>query len=152
MIAFAAVFPLVLAVAAPGAVASDKPPVLDPGASPHFAVTAEFHPGKAADAGEVAVTFAPRDPDVRINSAPAPRLRLDEAQRVLAERPAPKRTPAPDEKYLDTTFPVVFPVAVLGSARAARTVKGSVTYYYCSHREHWCRKGTADLEIRLQPR
>ena len=60
----------------------------------------------------------------------------------------PKRAGRPDEKYLDLTFPVVFPVSVLVSVpAAAQTVKGSLTYYYCSHREGWCRKGTADLEI-----
>jgi hypothetical protein len=120
------------------------------GTSPHFAVSAEFRPGKAG-AGDVAVTFTPRDPDVRINVTPPPRLKLDESQKRLAEKPVPRRAPG-EEKYLDTTFPVVFPVAVLGTMHGEETVKGSVTYYYCSHREGWCRKGTADLEIPVKSR
>ena len=54
------------------------------------------------------------------------------------------------EKYLDLTFPVVFPVAVVAATRAEQTVKGAVTYFYCSHREGWCRKGTADLDIAVK--
>jgi hypothetical protein len=116
------------------------------GASPHFAVSAEFRPGKGASTGEIAVTFTPRDPDVNINATPPPQLKLDANQRVLAEKPVAKRAPG-EEKYLDTTFPFVFPVAVLGAVHGEQIVKGSVTYYYCSHRAGWCRKGVADLEI-----
>lgn len=116
------------------------------GTSPHFAVSAEFRPGKGANTGEVAVTFAPRDPDVNINATPPPQLKLDASQKVLAERPAPRRA-ASEEKYLDTTFPFLFPVAVLGTLHGEQSVKGSVTYYYCSHRAGWCRKGVADLEF-----
>ena len=136
-------FALALALAGAGSAPSST----EAGSSPHFAVTAQFRPGKTAGAGEVAVAFAPKDPDVKINVTPPPRLKLDEGQKLLAEKVAPKRAGAPDEKYLDLTFPVVFPVSVLGSVPAAQTVKGLLTYYYCSHREGWCRKGTADLEI-----
>jgi len=136
-------FALALALAGAGSAPSST----EAGSSPHFAITAQFRPGRTAGAGEVAVTFAPKDPDVKINVTPPPRLKLDEGQKLLAEKVAPKRAGAPDEKYLDLTFPVVFPVSVLGSVPAAQTVKGLLTYYYCSHREGWCRKGTADLEI-----
>jgi hypothetical protein len=146
-------YTLALAVSVMPWVALDSP-TAGGGSSPHFAVSAQFRPGKAAGTGEVAVTFTPSDPDVKINTAPAPRLKLDAAQKVLAEKAAPARAGAPDpaEKYLDTTFPVVFPVAVLGSATDAQTVKGAVTYYYCSQRKGWCRKGTADVEIPVKAR
>jgi hypothetical protein len=121
------------------------------GGSPHFAVSAEYRPGKAAGTGEVAVTFRPSDADVRINTAPAPKLKLDAAQKLLADKPAAARAGAPAEKYLDLTFPVVFPVSVVTPAGAG-TVKGAVTYYYCSHREGWCRKGTADVEFPVKGR
>jgi hypothetical protein len=140
-------FALALALAGAGSTGAETPSSTPAGTSPHFAISAQFRPGKTAGAGEVAVTFAPKDPDVKINVTPPPRLKLDEGQKVLAEKAAPKRAGAPDEKYLDLTFPVVFPVSVLGSVAAEQTVKGSLTYYYCSHREGWCRKGTADLEI-----
>jgi hypothetical protein len=140
---------LALAVAGPHGV-FDTPSAAGGGASPHFAVSAQFLPGKAAGTGEVAVTFTPSNPDVKINRTPAPKLKLDATQKVLVEKTAPARAGAPDEKYLDLTFPVVFPVAVVGST--PQTVKGAVTYYYCSHREGWCRKGTADVEIPVKAR
>jgi hypothetical protein len=128
---------LVLSAPAGGASTGEDP-------SPHFGVTAQFHATKDG-AGEVAVTFAPRNDDVRINTTPAPKLRLDTDQKVLSLKPEPKAAPT-DEKYLDVMFPVVFPVSVLATP-AGQTVKGSVTYYYCSHKQGWCRKGTALLDI-----
>ena len=118
------------------------------GGSPHFDVSAEFRPARAAGSGEVAVTFKAKDPDVLINTRPAPRLKLDDAQKVLAEKP-PRAAGPPAEKYLDLTFPVVFPVSVVGSPHG-ETVKGEVTYFYCSHREGWCKKGTADLDFTVK--
>src|SRR5262245_30599328 len=116
----------------------------------HFDVSALFRPGKATGSGEVAVTFAPKDPDVHINTTPAPRLKLDEAQKVLGDKPG-ARPSVGSEKYVDTTFPVVFPVSVLAPLHGEQTVKGSLTYYYCSKREGWCRKGSALLEIPVKP-
>ncbi len=40
-------------------------------------------PAKAGGPASVAVTFTPRDPDVRVNEEPAPRLKLDPEQGVL---------------------------------------------------------------------
>jgi hypothetical protein len=145
-------FALALVFAGAGYAGPEAPSSLGAGASPHFAISAQYRPGKAAGTGEVAVTFAPKDPDVKINTTPAPRLKLDEGQKLLAEKTAPRKAGAPDEKYLDLTFPVVFPVAVASPVKGGETVKGALTYYYCSHREGWCRKGTADVEIPLKSR
>lgn len=142
---------LVLSLAAP---AGDEPAssTAGGGGSPHFGVSAQFRPGKAAGTGEVAVTFTGKDPDIRVNTTPPPRLKLDAAQKVLAEKPVPRSAePAPDEKYLDLTFPVVFPVGVL-EPPSGQVVKGSLVYYYCSHRDGWCRKGTASLDIPVKAR
>ena len=145
-------FALVLAFAGAGYSGPETPSSMEARTSPHFAVSAQFRPGKAAGTGEVAVTFAPKDPDVKINTTPPPRLKLDEGQKVLAEKTAPRKADAPDEKYLDLTFPVVFPVAVTSPLQGEQTVKGALTYYYCSHREGWCRKGTTDVEIPVKAR
>ena len=32
-----------------------------------------------------------------------------------------------------------------GTARGSHDVTGTVTYFYCSKREGWCRKGTTDV-------
>ena len=145
---------LVVALSVAGAeyTSVGAPSSSDSGSSPHFAISAEYRPGKTAGTGEVAVTFSPKDPDVKINTTPPPRLKLDEGQKVLAEKAAPKKAGAPEEKYLDLTFPVVFPVSVTAPVSSEQSVKGALTYYYCSHREGWCRKGTADVEIPVKAR
>ena len=122
---------------------------------PHFDVTARFLPGKAAGTGDVAVTFVAHDPDVHVNENPAPRLKLDVQQKVLAAKPlksAPAPPPAPGEaKYLDLAFPVLFPVTLTPPA-APTTVKATVTYFYCSKRDGWCRKGNQEIEVPVNGR
>lgn len=120
----------------------------------HFDVAASFvPPEKAGGAGAIAVRFASRDPDVHINEEPAPRLKLDLEQVVLVDKqpPAPKTVPVYDPetaRYLDLGKPVRFPVAFAPNApRGPQTVGASVVYFYCSQREGWCRRGTADLEV-----
>jgi hypothetical protein len=120
----------------------------------HFDVTAAFvPPAKPGTTPVIAVTFEPRDPDVHINEEPAPRLRLDLEQTALIDKqPAPpKSAPTfdPDTaRYLDLKKPVRFPVAFAASApKGPQSVKVNVVYFYCSQREAWCRRGTADLEV-----
>jgi hypothetical protein len=125
-------------------------------APPHFDLTAEYMAG-AKRQGTIAVIFKANDPDVVVNETPGPRLALDPAQTVLLDKqpPAPKGAMAPPEpqdgKYLDLSLPVVFPVAIApGAAAGDRDVKAKLTYFYCSKREGWCRKGTAELEFAVK--
>jgi hypothetical protein len=120
----------------------------------HFTVTAAFAPpAKPGANAAIEVTFSGRDPEIHINEEPAPRLKLDPAQAVLLDKqPAPTASAPvfdPDKaRYLDLSFPVVFPVAFAsGAPRGTQTVKGAVTYFYCSKREGWCRKGTTEVEV-----
>ena len=120
----------------------------------HFDVGASFvSPARPGADGAVAVTFAALDPDVRVNEEPAPRLKLDPVQAVLVDKqkPGPARAEAFDPEkahYLDLAAPVLFPVALSPAApKGPQAVKGSVTYFYCSKREGWCRKGTADVSV-----
>jgi len=119
----------------------------------HFTLTAAYEPG-AKRQGLVAVQFKGTDPDVAVNEKPGPRLALDPAQTLLVDKQAPqgKVPPAPpdpkDGKYLDLSLPVVFPVALANEATTGEhAVKAKVTYFYCSKRDGWCRKGTTELEI-----
>ena len=124
-------------------------------ASPkHFDVAASFvPPAKPGAGGAIAVSFLARDPDVHINEEPAPRLKLDPEQSALLDKqpPPPKSVPVYDPeatRYLDLKKPVQFPVAFAPSAvKGPQTVKASVVFFYCSQREGWCRRGSADIEV-----
>src|SRR5258706_483899 len=94
-------FALALALAGAGSTPSST----EAGSSPHFAVTAQFRPGKTAGTGEVAVTFAPKDPDGKINVTPPPRLKLDEGPKLLAGKVAPKQSGAPGAPQADVGHP-----------------------------------------------
>jgi len=124
------------------------------GAPPtHFDVTATFNPPRRNAPAEVAVQFVGKDPDVKINEVPAPRLKLSSGPAAVAVPSASgkaKTPPAPagaeTAHYLDLTLPVTFPVTLDPAApRGTHDARGTVTYYYCSKREGWCRKGTADV-------
>ena len=119
---------------------------------PHFDVTASFIPARRHEPGEVAIQFVAKDPDVKINEVPAPRLKLEAGPATVAVpvRPAAKALGGPagvePGHYLDLTLPVTFPVTLApGTPRGSHDIKGTVTYFYCSKREGWCRKGTAEV-------
>jgi len=122
----------------------------------HFDVAASFvPPAKPGGPVAVSVLFSPNDPDVHINEEPAPRLKLDPAQVVLVDKqpPLPPR-PAdfdPDQtRYLDLARPVRFPVGLAAKApKGPQALKATVVYYYCSKREGWCRRGSADLQFNV---
>ena len=123
-------------------------------AARHFDVIATFEPAKKAGGeGAIAVTFRALDPDVKVNETPAPRLKLDLAQTLLEDRQpqAPPHVPDFDPataRYLDTSQPLRFPVAVSRAATSgAHEVKANLVYFYCSTREAWCRRGSAELLI-----
>ncbi len=119
----------------------------------HFDVAASFVASKDGAASAVSVLFSPTDPDVHINEEPAPRLKLDPGQAVLVDRQAPAPAHAADfdpEKthYLDVAKPVRFPVALAPKApKGKQQVSAKVVYFYCSKREGWCRRGTAEVEF-----
>jgi hypothetical protein len=113
----------------------------------HVDVQAELRKGRSGP--EVAVTFAPRSHDIKVNQTPAPKLVLDPSQKLVSLKPT---RPEKKDGYLDTTFPIVFPAEVASEARGAEAVKGTLTYYYCSKAEGWCRKGTRELEVPVTAR
>ncbi|HEY7923534.1 MAG: hypothetical protein ACHP85_11815 [Burkholderiales bacterium] len=125
----------------------------------HFEVAATFEPARKAGANAaVAVTFRALDPDVHVNETPAPQLRLDLAQTVLEDRQpkAPMGVPDYDPltaRYLDLQKPVRFAVGISKAApHGAHEVKASVVFFYCSSREAWCRRGSADVVIPVSVR
>lgn len=129
------------------------PATLLAGGPTHFDVQASYVPPPKPNAqAAIAVFLTAKDPDVRVNEDPAPRLKLDPSQAVLVDKPAGKsETPAADAgvpRYLDLSVPVRFPVSLGPSAvKGTHLVKGSLSFFYCSKREGWCRKGVSEVEI-----
>jgi len=123
----------------------------------HFGVTASYAPPAKGQAhGNVAVSFQAKDPDVHINQEPAPRLKLDPAQTVLIDKqPSQAKANIPFDpasaKYFDLSFPVLFPAAISPDApKGVHSVQATVTFFYCSQREAWCRKGAVAVGFQVQ--
>ena len=123
-------------------------------AASQVGVGARFLPpaSPGADAA-ISVTFAPQEPGIVVNEKPAPRLSLDPAQTVLLDK-QPPRTASGGEadpsqaKYLDPQVPVRFPVAIApGAPHGTHTVRGTVTFYFCSKAEGWCKKGVSEIAV-----
>jgi hypothetical protein len=127
---------LLLALPALHAAAGDK----------HFDVEAAFVPApKPGAPAVVAIRFTATDPAVHVNADPAPRFKLDPQQTVLVDQSLAPAKPEPTARYLDSAR---FPVAIAsGAPKGLQSAKGTLTYFYCSKREGWCRKGSAELEI-----
>jgi hypothetical protein len=119
----------------------------------HFTLVAAFEPARAGRGAAVAVTFTALDPDVYVNEEPAPRLRLDPTEAVLVDKQAPASGKGVDwdpetARFLDLRHPLRFPVALAASApRGEHLAKANVVFFYCSKREAWCRRGSAEVEV-----
>jgi hypothetical protein len=124
----------------------------------HFEIDARFEPAPEGGGGPVvAFRFAALDPDVNLNEVPAPRLRLEEDQQVLALRPvdppAAEAVPvsADEPRYHDLSQPLVFPVEVAeGAPEGLHGVSADLVYFYCSTSQGWCRRGSERVTIGVQ--
>ena len=120
--------------------------------SPHFDVTAAYEaPAKKGAPGAIVVEFRKKDPDVNINEDPAPRIKFAAGSPLVAPPPRKSSGAIPDPAnahYLDLSRPVRFAVTVAADAtKGAAAAKTTLSYFYCSKRENWCRKGTADFDL-----
>jgi len=106
----------------------------------------------------IVVSLLPKVPDIRVNESPAPRIKLDPQQKTLIYQPPTDRSASPGPalsgaRYLDPETPVRFPVKLAPRApRGTHLVKATITYFYCSKRQGWCKKGTADVEVAVTVR
>ena len=120
--------------------------------SQHFDVAAAYEaPAKKGAAANIVVEFKKKDPDVNINEEPAARIKFAAGSALVAPLPPRSSGVIPDPAaahYLDLAKPVRFPVTFAPNAeKGLSTVKTTVSYFYCSKRENWCRKGTADFDL-----
>jgi len=120
--------------------------------SQHFDVAAAYEASaKKGAPANIVVEFKKKDPDVNINEEPAARIKFAPGSPLEAPLPPKSSGEIPDPAkahYIDLSKPVRFPVTVAaGAARGLSTVKTTVSYFYCSKRENWCRKGTAEFDL-----
>ncbi len=120
--------------------------------SQHFEVTAAYEaPTKKGALANLVFEFKQKDRDVHINEEPAPRIKFAAGASLVAPPPAKSSGAIPDPanaKYLDLAKPVRFAVTVAPDAKKGMShVRATVSYFYCSKRENWCRKGTADFDL-----
>ncbi len=104
----------------------------------------------------IVVSLLPKAPGIRVNESPAPRINLDPQQKALIYQPPADRSASPAQggpRYLDPETPVRFPVKLApGTPTGTHLVKATITYFYCSKRQGWCKKGTADVEVAVTVR
>jgi hypothetical protein len=120
--------------------------------SQHFDVSAAYEaPAKKGATPSIVVEFKRKDPDVNINEDPAARIKFAPGSPLVAPAPPKSSGVIPDPAqahYIDLSKPLRFPVTVApAAAKGLSTVKTTVSYFYCSKRENWCRKGTADFDL-----
>lgn len=120
--------------------------------SQHFDVTAAYEaPAKKGAPASLVFEFKRKDRDVNINEEPAPRIKFAAGSPLVAPAPPKSSGVIPDPanaRYLDLSKPVRFPVTVApDAAKGLSAVKATLSYFYCSKRENWCRKGTADFDL-----
>jgi hypothetical protein len=124
-----------------------------PAAGRYFDVEATFvPPPKARADASIDVLFTPLDPDVAVNETPPVRIKLDPSQVVLVDRHQPASPRAGEDqstpRYVDITKPIRFPVAFVPSVPSGTWDLGAtVVYFFCSKREGWCRRGSAEVRF-----
>jgi len=110
-------------------------------------------PAKPGAEAAIAVTLTPEADGIVVNEKPGPRLSLDPTQLVLVDRQPPRAAGSnaadPSQaKYLDPQVPVRFPVTIApGAPRGTHVVRGTLTFFYCSKAEGWCKKGTSEIAV-----
>jgi hypothetical protein len=120
--------------------------------SPHFDVSAAYEaPARKGAAGHIVFEFKKKDPDVNINEDPAPRIKFASGSPLVAPPPPKSSGDIPDlanARYIDLSKPLLLPVTVVpGAAKGLSMAKTTLSYFYCSKRENWCRRGTADFDL-----
>lgn len=103
---------------------------------------------RAGSEGTILISFVPVD-GIHITSTPAVTMSLEKNSPFAIRKPAGFKT---DKKtgFLATSSPVEqrFVVAK-DSSPGTHVLRGTITYYFCSDEEGWCRKSTHPVELKL---
>jgi hypothetical protein len=103
---------------------------------------------KAGSTGELIVSFKPKG-GIHINVDPPVTIKLDSSETVTSTGktfvPAPTK-----EKYLDITKPVKQQFTIAKTTQPGKiTLKGIISYFYCSGSDGWCSRFKQPFEIPL---
>ena len=126
------------------------------GATTNDYVRLEVRPASAlmrpGASGVIEFHFFPAD-GIHVNADPPVQFSLDSAVTVIISG-KPVMTTDPATGYLSTGVPVKQEISLPRSSNARQvTVKGTVTYFYCSDSEGWCnrQKERVEFTITLKP-
>lgn len=103
---------------------------------------------RAGGEGTILISFVPVD-GIHVTSNPAVTMSLERNSTFAIRKPAEHKT---DKKtgFLATSSPVEqrFIVAK-NTSPGTHILRGTITYYFCSDEEGWCRKSTHPVELKL---
>ena len=101
---------------------------------------------KPGTMGELVISFKPRD-GIHINLDPPISIKFDTSDAITSiEKPI---LPAPTkEKYFDTARPIKQRFTVSKKIKPGiMTLKGTLSYFYCSGTDGWCSRFKQPFEI-----
>lgn len=109
---------------------------------------AEMRPGES---GVIELRFRPAD-GIHVNSDPPVQFTLDSGGAVILDG-KPVMTTDARTGYLSAKAPVTQKVTLGSAAAPGRlTVKGTVTYFYCSDTEGWCNRQKQPVKFTITVR
>ncbi len=88
------------------------------------------------------VTLKPTN-GIHINSEPAPSIKFNDPLVEILEIKFDKT----EKNYIDTQKPII--VKLKSKTKNLKSLKGELTYFYCSDSEGWCSKFVEKFEVKL---
>ncbi|MFN3134205.1 MAG: hypothetical protein ACK44H_01395 [Candidatus Kryptonium sp.] len=87
------------------------------------------------------VTLKPAD-GIYINSEPEPKVKFNDSLVEALEVKFDKT----EKNYIDTRKPII--VKLKSKTKVLKSLKGELTYFYCSNSEGWCSKFVEKFEVK----
>jgi len=87
------------------------------------------------------VTLKPTN-GIHINSEPAPSIKFNDPPVEILEIKFDKK----EKNYIDTQKPII--VKLKSKTKNLKSLRGELTYFYCSNSEGWCSKFVEKFEVK----
>lgn len=103
---------------------------------------------EAGGSGSMLISFTPVD-GIHITAEPPVTVRV-ERNRLVSLKRGPNIRIDKESKFLSTSQPVEQQFIVSKKAKPGEySVEGTITYYFCSDAEGWCRKASQPVTLKL---